>query len=49
MHYQETNIDTICCIVAHMMNQFLQYLQVDDSAGADKGDGQDKGKKGKAM
>ena len=49
MKSQETNIDTICCIVAHMMNQFLQYLQVDDSAGADKGDGQDKGKKGKAM
>ena len=23
MKSQETNIDTICCIVAHMMNQFL--------------------------
>ena len=30
MKSQETNVDTICCIVAHMMNSFLQQLQVDD-------------------
>ena len=33
MKSQETNVDTICCIVAHMMNSFLQQFQVDDLDG----------------
>ena len=41
MKSQETNVDTICCIVAHMMNSFLQQLQVDEidsAAGQNRGD-----------